>query len=517
MNTKLHSSVIFPEVFGGISEEDVVNHFAGKRFKKWTRSRAGSTASKSMSKNGDVVTITGSGGDVTLTASVTDGLGRIKRLKGKHSFITVMVERRRKMARAKDELYAEERKAIKFENREYLKEVMVRWDALHDRRHLVSPFADCFVDLNGQFNHPVKPRFLTYTRRNDRHVLYSLNKISFDSGTSSPVSRSMFGSSLTPYFSVQQDVMNYLHFRGDNAGGGTSLQSVVTGKMISIMRPYLTGAASKHLRQVHLHIDDPSKVIVHKKSEQTRRDENRSRGTPQGSEVDHETTCRRLQFDDELTVPWSSLLNNRDEKYELASLHLHCAAVASFELLKHLQHNCNILLHGGMFAVPTEFTNCTPKDLRLHRDSNDAESMFTQGCIVLKREKENGNSDSNLFQIPRDRCLVFETRGGAYIGQHEMKYGEPETRFVARYTSYIAGPFQDFKRQFGAIEPNRRTDHVEIVPRDLRSTSLISGSLIISEDTEVFIILLCAEVMHSQGIVHVLNETFHSVDDAISA
>ena len=35
----IHSSVLFPEVFGGLSCEDRDHHFGGKRFRKYASSR----------------------------------------------------------------------------------------------------------------------------------------------------------------------------------------------------------------------------------------------------------------------------------------------------------------------------------------------------------------------------------------------------------------------------------------------------------------------------------------------
>lgn len=90
---------------------------------------------------------------------------------------------------------------------------------------------------------------------------------------------SMFGSPQTPYYSIQLSVMNALHCRGDSTDGGTVLRIVVTGKIKSIIKPYVTGAAARHLKEVHLHVDKPTKIIVQKRSERSRRDQNRSNST----------------------------------------------------------------------------------------------------------------------------------------------------------------------------------------------------------------------------------------------
>lgn len=169
--TKLHSSVLFPDVFGTLSEEDIANYFGGKRFKKWTRLRAVTRASKSMSKNDGAVSILSPEDAIAIDENFTAGSVRTRRPAGNHPFTSVMVERRRKITRAKDLLYKEERRAIRSDNKGYLKEVMSRWDSVHERRYLMSPFADCFLNLNCQLNHPQKSKYLKYTRRQSRDVL----------------------------------------------------------------------------------------------------------------------------------------------------------------------------------------------------------------------------------------------------------------------------------------------------------------------------------------------------------
>ena len=44
-----------------------------------------------------------------------------------------------------------------------------------------------------------------------------------------------------------------------------------------------------------------------------------------------------------------------------------------------------------------------------------------------------------------------------------------------------------------------------------------SASVIVSNDTDVFIILLCNNYMHKYGVKHVLNDTVHDIDSAVAA
>lgn len=42
---------------------------------------------------------------------------------------------------------------------EYAAEVMMRWDGIHGKRHLISLFADCFLNHDGTLCHGAKSRF----------------------------------------------------------------------------------------------------------------------------------------------------------------------------------------------------------------------------------------------------------------------------------------------------------------------------------------------------------------------
>lgn len=90
----------------------------------------------------------------------------------------------------------------------------------------------------------------------------------------------------------------------------------------------MEGATSRHLKQVHLHIDDPTLVIAQNSSEQQRRDLNRSKLSSIGDAVPSSaiSTENNIVFQEELKVLWSSLLVDRTYKDELASLHLFCTA-----------------------------------------------------------------------------------------------------------------------------------------------------------------------------------------------
>lgn len=273
------------------------------------------------------------------TAAAPEFTSLPKRPRNKAAFSKALQDRRRSLSKMKDVLHEEQRNAMREGNDTNLQELMLRWDAVHLQRHLITPFADCFVSHDGQLNHGTKSRFLKFTTRGNRDIVYPLNDIDGEpSGGDSraKVSRNIFDTAVPPYSTLQIDVMNALHYRGDTGQRGTSLEDIVVGKMKSVLRPWITGRRAVRLQQLHLHIDDPNFVIVHKRAEQNRRD--RSRSTKEGDVDDVERANMRssvgIGFQDDLNVPWSSLLIDRAYKDELASLHLFCAAVAAFELLQ---------------------------------------------------------------------------------------------------------------------------------------------------------------------------------------
>ena len=216
-----------------------------------------------------------------------------------------------------------------------MNEVMSNWDSVHWSRHLISPFADCFCDRNINLSHGTKSRFAKISRRNNCDIIYPLNELVHNASSNS-IPTNLFDTTIPIYFSLQLDLMNALHFGGDSGERGTSLQSIVTGKMKNVLRRWLCGMSAKELRQAHFHKDDPNYVILHKYAEQKHRDMQRLKTAIKGKEEAQRfesIKSNQVGFQEDLTVPWSSLLKDWRYRDELASLHLVCAAVAGFELL----------------------------------------------------------------------------------------------------------------------------------------------------------------------------------------
>ena len=131
-----------------------------------------------------------------------------------------------------------------------------------------------------------------------------------------------------------------------------------------------------------------------------------------------------------------------------------------------------------------------------------------RGSVILRRKAEKSATRGSLFCLPRNRCLVFETGGKAFLGMHALQHGESETRFVATFKAYIERPFNDTRQAVGLAR------QISISPR---GTVTYSASVIVPDDTDVFIILLCNNYMHNYGIKHVLNDTVHDIDSAAAA
>ena len=389
-------------------------------------------------------------------------------------------ERRRNLSKIKDSFSFEQRKAVLTKNEEYLAEVMRRWDQAHERRYIISPHADCFYDMHGNLNHGSKPRFVKCSTRDNRDVCYPFNTLK----VGNIVSKNLYSANMSSFFSVQIDIMNARHYRGGTGEWGTSLMDVVTGKMKNVLKSWINAVRAKALHQIHLHIGDPSLLIRQKATEQYRRDRGRFVLSETQDLVDETSLGEMLGFQDEICLPWSSLLINRSEKDEMASLHMFCAGVAAFELLNEHSLTCSVFMHGGRFAVDTMFTQSTPQDYYPSRyDEKQDTDESLRGSVILKRITVSSKTNQPLFCIPRSRCLIFEQTGKESLGMHVLKHGESETRFVATFENYVEGPFMNHRQKYGLKS--------EMDSSSMRSTASSSATLIVSDDTDVFIILLC--------------------------
>lgn len=181
--SELHASVLFPDVFGPLTAEDKEKYFSGLTFKKWTRARTVLRPAQSMIKINGMATLH-SEAIATVSAHHShdsspsfNQLTSIRRSNAKESCSKILNERRRRLSKMKDTLYLQERKAAKVGDQRLMTEVMYRWDMIHQSRHLISPFADRFLDCKRRLNHGAKSRFAKYGGRGIEDTVYPLNGI----------------------------------------------------------------------------------------------------------------------------------------------------------------------------------------------------------------------------------------------------------------------------------------------------------------------------------------------------
>lgn len=93
--------------------------------------------------------------------------------------------------------------------------------------------------------------------------------------------------------------------------------------------------------------------------------------------------------------------------------------------------------------------------------------------------------------------IDFRTAGVTDIGEISISHGESETKFVTVVANYVAQEFSAWKSSMGSSSRTRNC-----------------ASVIISDDTDVFMIMMCSPQLYGLGIKHVLNDTVHDVDEA---
>lgn len=464
-----------------------------------------------MSKLGGSVTLQG---EQSVNMSISDpGLNdrNTRRDSSGQKATKMLSDRRRELSKAKDAVHIEERKAMRAGNTADLDIIMNRWDKLHESRHLISPFADCFFEADGTICLPRKSRFLRYTLRDARDIVYPFNQSLERNGDLHQVaSNTLFSERLGPIHSIQIDVMNALHYRGSGMDGGTDLEGIVTSKMRASMKRWLSGPNERHLKQLHLHIDDPKELIKQKASEQERRDSTRA---IRDLDSVHHTEGHGMElpgFQDQLTIPWGVLLNDRHFKAELASLNLFCAAVAALDLLSEGHVECDIYLHGGRFSIMASFRKLRPTDCTPLRFCEHFDKTFRGSVILVPKDSETDYSH-DLFLVPKNRALILHTTGIMRLADTEVSHGEAETRFVTSFKRYIYPTMR-----IRDVTTQRRT---AIAPGGYVNTRIVdeSTNLVLSDDTDVFVILLACSDLRGCHIKLVIKDTIHDLDVAFQA
>lgn len=374
-----------------------------------------------------------------------------------------------------------------------LQEASSRWDSVHEQRHLLSPFTDAFCAVDGEMNHAQKSRFLKNSTNRGRDIIYTFDKYLPHYPEGHQISHSLYSSNLQ-WFSIQMEVMNALHYRGDDGQRGTTVLDVVTGKMNTLLRKWIARGNASTLQQIHLHIDDPTLLIPQKAAEQSIRDDNRRPfRSPIWKTQPLETLLSLLSL--QMNLWCRGLIWSVTEVLKM-SVHLFCAAVAAQELLEECNRNSSIFLHCGNFALPQGFVGKKPNSFRPKRLCKDYPNSLEGRFILSLPDQTNENLMQDCIIILRDTCLVFQVQGGLCLGEHIIRHGEAETRFVSVFKQYT----KPYLPGVGAAgqQKNDRMD----------------GCVLLSDYTDVLVILLTATCMQGYGVKHVLNDTVHNIDVA---
>ena len=165
ITTALHASVLFPEVFGKLTNADREQFFEGRKFKKWTTSRLVQTAAHSMQREG---------GSVSIAHGGMEDMGRFSTAKNRSRNFDVfkmLNEKRREISKAKDRLHLAQCEAERIGDEIGRRDASSRWNNLHMSRHLLSSRGNAFFDPSGSMCHASKSRMLKFAVNGGRaHV-----------------------------------------------------------------------------------------------------------------------------------------------------------------------------------------------------------------------------------------------------------------------------------------------------------------------------------------------------------
>ena len=186
------------------------------------------------------------------------------------------------------------------------------------------------------------------------------------------------------------------------------------------------------------------------------------------------------------------------------------AAVTAYEIMKEQNISSAVYFHGGHFSVPSMFSQLSLTDLHPCRANSLSKNVVgMKGTVLLRRKSGEENETDRFFVVSRSRCIVFDTDGTACVGEHAIKHGGSETRFVCAFEHYIKESFMKF-----CHENRYEKEGGRYVMRSDRSQ--ISASVILSDDTDVFVILLSNESIYGYGVVQVLKDSYYDLYVAVT-
>ncbi|PXF42220.1 hypothetical protein BWQ96_08048 [Gracilariopsis chorda] len=306
------------------------------------------------------------------------------------------------------------------------------------------------------------------------------------------------------YAAVMVDVINFIWNNGTDGRRGNTLMGVTILKMKHLVRRWFMGRSSEELRQIHLHIDDPTCTMNQKQNEQERRDHVRDMNMETKQRADEE--LKRSGFPLPLETPWGNLMRSSSCRDSIASLHLFCGAVAGTELAREFERDVDILIHGGCFSFSPECISKEATELTCELATKyERFPIPRDGEVVLRAKARNGfemqnkvvssdDSERDFISVPRERSMVFGKRSGLRLSEVCVTHGESETWFVATFKHFVIPLLVD-------DEHGNEATHIKK-----------ASCLIVSMDTDVTVILTLAHFMRDRNVIHLLRDCVIDID-----
>ena len=180
------------------------------------------------------------------------------------------------------------------------------------------------------------------------------------------------------------------------------------------------------MRQLHLHIDDPTTVIPQNRGEQARRDSN-----PEAL-IDEKATgaeeLRNIGFLLPITVPWSTLVGSRKSRDAVCSLHLFCRAVAATELAEKRNLEVEVFIYGGCFSFKSSCIGMSAHSLipELALRTDTCENPRGEKCSFSEKKANMATSPLQGRKAERLRpetrcCQSRGVRCSLYLAKEDCK------------------------------------------------------------------------------------------------
>lgn len=130
----------------------------------------------------------------------------------------------------------------------------------------MSAIADAYRGTDSKVRHAVKSQFISALKfgleEEGNGVVKSSNQLSTDARNGISFH---YEFAMPPYESVMVDLMNHVWTRGNDGRRGNSIFNATVMKLKHLLRPWFSGRRSRSLKQLHLHVDDPTNVIPQKR------------------------------------------------------------------------------------------------------------------------------------------------------------------------------------------------------------------------------------------------------------